>query len=93
LLSERQKHLAILALALPNNEHAPTKGLQGLGVANITLAIVIELFAPKLDARLGKSRQFAVGVAVPVPKAAMHKYDYSSRRENDIWPTWKTLDV
>jgi hypothetical protein len=66
-------------LALPNDEHLPSKFSKSAAIFFVALPITEQLLLPKRDVRLGHLRLLALAMAMP--EAAVYEYYFSQQRK------------
>src|SRR5579863_9305509 len=72
----------ILHLALPHGQHLPSPLRECFIVLFVALPVPFQLRLPKVEARFGKARQRAIGVAMP--EAAMNEDNLSPQPEDEV---------
>lgn len=77
--------------ALPQLQHSPPHGQQGILVPGISGDVLVKFALPEFRAGTGDSRKATAGM--PMPEAAMHENAEAIARKHQIRLSWEVLLV
>src|SRR5437879_5606560 len=82
--AQRAFGAGLVGLALPDGQHAPAGGFEGLAVLPVAADVAVELAVPEGDVGGGPGGPGAAGVLVP--EAAVDEQDRPPARQHDVGP-------
>ena len=80
-----------LKLTLPDGYHPPTHVTKAVGINSVTVAVALNLVAPKLQIGVWQSEVAAIAVAMP--KTAIYVYNRVIAVKHNVGRAWQTPHV